>query len=134
MNKEDYVSLEVAKRLKEKGFNEYCGAYYHLNWDDMTEEECFEYAPNHDFRNKDNGYRVGSPTLYEAQKWLRKQGIFIVITPRYTDKYQIIEYEYRIIQYTDLIDKNRKGKLCYVVYESFEECLNEGILESLKFI
>lgn len=134
MNKEDYVSFEVAKMLKEKGFNEYCGAYYHLNWDDMTEEECFEYAPNHDFRNKDNGYRVGSPTLYEAQKWLRKQGVFIVITPRYTDKYQIIEYEYRIIQYTDLIDKNRKGKLCYVVYESFEECLNEGILESLKFI
>lgn len=66
MNKEDYVSLEVAKLLKEKGFNEYCGAYYHLNWEDMTEEECFEVAPNHDFRNKDNGYRVGVPTLYES--------------------------------------------------------------------
>lgn len=130
----DYVSIEVAKLLKEKGFNEYCGAYYHLNWDEATEEECFEIAPNNDFRNKDNGYRVGAPTLYEAQKWLRKQGDFIVITPRYSNKYQIIEYEYRIIQYTDLIDKNRKGKLSPVVYESYEECFNEGILEALKLI
>ena len=73
MTKEDYVSLEVAKILKEKGFNEYCGAYYHLIWKDMTEEECFEVAPNHDFRNKDNGYRAGAPTLYEAAKWLRNE-------------------------------------------------------------
>lgn len=28
MKREDYVSLEVAKLLKEKGFDECCGAYY----------------------------------------------------------------------------------------------------------
>ena len=28
MNKEDYVSLEVAKLLKEKGFDEDCMAFY----------------------------------------------------------------------------------------------------------
>lgn len=126
MNKEDYVSFEVAKLLKEKGFNEPCFSQYTKTgsiWNCQAPEN---------FNESEGCY--SRPSLYEAQKWLRKQGVFIVITPRYTDKYQIIEYEYRIIQYTDLIDKNRKGKLCYVVYESFEECLNEGILESLKFI
>ena len=79
MKKEDYVSLECAKLLREKEFNEYCGAYYHLNWDDMTEEECFEVAPNYDFRNKDNVYRVAAPTLYEAQKWLRGRGYYVEV-------------------------------------------------------
>lgn len=134
MNKEDYVSLEVAKLLKEKGFDEPC------NWIYDTKEQCFKNSKevnfNITFTNsilRDNVYCA--PTLYEAQKWLRKQGDFVVITPRYSNKYQIIEYEYRIIQYTDLVvDKNRKGKLSPVVYESYEECLNEGILEALKLI
>lgn len=135
MTKEDYVSLEVAKKLKEKGFNEYCGAYYHLNWDDMTEEECFEIAPNYDFRNKDNGYRAGAPTLYEAAKWLRKtHDIHIVISSHYSRKYEIIEYEYRIATYFDFLEKPLKWRKSKEYYEIYEQCFNAGILESLKLI
>lgn len=135
MNKEDYVSLEVAKMLKEKGFNEYCGAYYHLNWDDMTEEECFEIAPNYDFRNKDNGYRAGAPTLYEAAKWLRNEhDIHIVISSHYSRKYGIIEYEYRIATYFDFLEKPLKWRKSKEYYEIYEQCFNAGILESLKLI
>lgn len=136
MNKEDYVNLEVAKMLKEKGFPQ----EYNVGTICRLQNKANPYYENTRIivqSDIDNAWCIFNevyPSLYEAQKWLRKQGVFIVITPRYTDKYQIIEYEYRIIQYTDLIDKNRNGKLCYVVYESFEECLNEGILESLKFI
>lgn len=69
MNKEDYVSLEVAKKLKEKGFNEPCRASImkngelrarnvELTIDDMTRTDS-EY------------YEFLAPSLYEAQKWLR---------------------------------------------------------------
>lgn len=140
MNKEDYVSLEVAKLLKEKRFNEYCGAYYHLNWEDMTEEECFEVAPNHDFRNKDNGYRVGAPTLYEAQKWLRETHLIHIdvgMCGDYStdaDGNKAAEWEfwtfdmYYTTNFTNHI-YNCKGE-----YNTYEEALNAGILEALKLI
>lgn len=134
MNKEDYVSLEVAKLLAENKIE--IPTYYHRISKNINSYKVgdllhiSEVHKNHIVKL----YAFPAPTLYEVQKWLRKQGDFVVITPRYSNKYQIIEYEYRIIQYTDLIDKNRKGKLSPVVYESYEECFNEGILEALKLI
>ena len=136
MNKEDYVSLEVAKLLKKEGFNDYCGAYYHLNWDkDSTEEELFEIAPDHDFRNANNGYRAGAPTLYEAQKWLRKKhDIHIVISSHYSRMYEVIEYEYMIATYFDFLEKPFKWRKSKEYYEMYEQCLNSGILAALKMI
>lgn len=136
MNKEDYVSLEVAKLLKKEGFNDYCGAYYHLNWDkDSTEEELFEIAPDHDFRNANNGYRAGAPTLYDAQKWFRNErGIFIEVGVHYNQKCEIVEYEYRITTYFYLLENPHKWKVSKEYYEKHEECLNAGILAALKKI
>lgn len=129
MTNEDYVSLEVAKMLKEKGFNEYCGAYYHLNWDDMTEEERFEIAPSHNFRNRNNGYRVGVPTLYEAQKWLRSaKGLHIEVS--YMSKNYWI-YEILTIPNHDLIGLSDRMNVNYM---SYEEALTAGIHEALKLI
>lgn len=130
MNKEDYVSLECAKLLREKGFNEYCGAYYHLNWDGMTEEECFEVAPNYDFRNKDNGYRVAAPTLYEAQKWLReKHNIHLDV--RCTSYYKPLnrcDYMCEIFALSSNVYSDTR------IYHKYEEALNAGIIEALKQI
>lgn len=127
MNKEDYVSLEVARLLKEKGFNEYCGAYYHLNWGDMTEEECFEVAPNYDFRNKDNGYRAGAPTLYEAKKWLIQNNIYVRI-----DIYGKWFWTIKNIKTEKVICSLFISYDC--AFYSYEEALNAGILEALKLI
>lgn len=130
MKKEDYVSLEVAKPLKEKGYDEYCGAYYHLNWEDMTEGECFEVAPNHDFRNKDNGYRTGAPTLYEAAKWFRENhNIHIdVKCTAYCKPLNRCDYICEIFALSShqFIDTE--------IYHKYEEALNAGILEALKLI
>lgn len=135
MNKEDYVSLEVAKLLKEKGYNEYCAAYYHLNWENMTEEECFEVAPNHDFRNKDNGYRVGAPTLYEAQKWLRnKYNIHIIVETDYNNMYSLKCSNSQDCEMCIELDRLPKEDSEIYIYKSYEEALNEGILEALKLI
>lgn len=140
MNKEDYVSLEVAKLLKEKGFNEYCGAYYHLNWEDMTEEECFEVAPNHDFRNKDNGYRVGAPTLYEAAKWLRnKYDINVAVNAVIPMWFDRRPKNNDTLYMPSTTHKNVYGKIEMLMLRNlndfnYEEVYNNGILEALKLI
>lgn len=129
MDKEDYVSLKVAKLLKEKGFDEYCEAYYHLCCDDATEEECFEKSSDKDFKNSNNKFRVGSPTLYEAQKWLRSvKGLHAEVIYMSEDYWL---YEILTIPNHNLIGlSDRKN----VKYNSYEEALSAGVFEALNLI
>ena len=62
---EDYVSFEVAKLLKEKGFDEKC----HMCWDEVTKimESADEYATNSGLL----ATYISAPTLQMAMKWLR---------------------------------------------------------------
>ena len=62
---EDYVSYEVAKLLKEKGFNEPTCGYYH---DDYMNTLLIATASCH------NGSinAIAAPTLQMAMKWLRE--------------------------------------------------------------
>ena len=63
---EDYVSFEVAKLLKEKGFDEECiGAYSETN------HTIIKFEPN--VKNSEVGTLMYSvPTLQMAMKWFRK--------------------------------------------------------------
>lgn len=131
--KEDYVSLETAKILKEKGFDEYCGAYYHLNCDDMTEDECFEVATDNDFKNSNNVYRVGAPTLYEAQKWLwENHKMFVSAAP--DSPFTVpLEFFFWIDFPTETInvfDSLITGEH----FSSFQQALDAGIRGALKLI
>ena len=79
MIKEDYVSLEVAKLLKEKGFDEPCDFVYDedkLEW--IHHKFIFingKISTNSTF-NFDG--IISAPTLQMAMKWLReKHSIFI---------------------------------------------------------
>lgn len=128
MDKEDYVSLKVAKLLKEKGFDEYCEAYYHLCCDDATEEECFEKSSDKDFKNSNNKFRVGSPTLYEAQKWLRDKHM-IHVNSDYDNSSRDWFYSILGIDRTGNLDIFSRNQ-----YNSYEKALDNGILEALKYI
>ena len=74
---EDYVSFEVAKLLKEKGFNEECLMAY-------IDGELFNYYDS-DFPSEyelenDGSEVIDVPTLQMAMKWLREvHNIFIEI-------------------------------------------------------
>lgn len=93
MIEEDYVSFEVAKLLKEKGFNHWCyksygTAVYHKGIPISFDEECdlksegleneIEYVEGgylYDFGcdNRKKDAKVwAAPTLWVAMKWLRK--------------------------------------------------------------
>ena len=66
---EDYVSFEIAKLLKENGFDEPCYAYWHEDENRLI----FSYSM-HAIRNITNPCFFGPavPTLQMAMKWLRK--------------------------------------------------------------
>ena len=64
---EDYVSFEIAKRLKEKGFDGECRNYYN------TDGHFYSGDFKSDWNNNKGGITLFSaPTLQMAMKWLRE--------------------------------------------------------------
>lgn len=79
---EDYVSFDIARLLKEKGFDDFnCHSYFYKNGD-IEEETRYE----GDF---------GRPTIQMAMKWLREvHNIAIVVTPSmFWGKYNVSIYK-----------------------------------------
>ena len=77
---EDYVSFEVAKLLKEKGFNSDSKAYY-IMYADGTHKFYISqaYPLGFDYNNNEE-FEVSAPTHQMAMKWLREaKGIYITI-------------------------------------------------------
>ena len=62
---EDFVTFELAKKLKEKGFKEKVIKYYGKH------ENMFDCHPPLDMN--DCGYRCSAPTISQVLKWLRKE-------------------------------------------------------------
>ena len=64
---EDFVSFEIAKLLKEKGFEENCAALYHLRTGEIIQQ-----GVGYVFNNSQWENFVSAPTLQMAMKWLRE--------------------------------------------------------------
>lgn len=77
MIEEDYVSYEIAKLLKEKGFDEYCYGYYYTS----------EYMTYGDIKQRNlelfrDSY--SAPTIQRTMKWLREvHSILVMIDYNY---------------------------------------------------
>lgn len=78
---EDFVTFEIAKKLKEKGFNKLCLAYYtnddRLNFNytakaGVTYQGC---CFSHNLMPKDSvsGKFIDAPTISQVLKWLRDE-------------------------------------------------------------
>ena len=90
MIKEDYCSLEVAKLLKEKGFNEPCRLYYD-NYHGYVpifvadgEFSKYGYERGDEVRNGQNcisNFVATAPALSLAMKWLREVYNIDIIAP-----------------------------------------------------
>lgn len=75
MIKEAYVSFEVAKLLKEKGFNEPCDNYYDQSSDEPQQLTLDEMYYSYDEFTK-------APTHQMAMAWLREvYNVFIYVEP-----------------------------------------------------
>lgn len=124
---EDYVSLETAKMLKEKGFNEPCNASVLKDgtlrmhdrvqsWDDMmhTNEEYLEFL---------------APTLYEAQKWLLSKGYHIA--PR---TYETKGWYFVVYRTNDSTMVYSQFTVTDKFFTSYQQALDAGIRKALELI
>lgn len=127
---EDFVSIELAKKLKEKGFKEKCLAYY--NGDDIEynfESPMFNnemYISHNSYDNLWHRDYIDTPTIAEALKWLRdEKRIVVEINCNYTDYFPTI----RIIDIhkTDYVS----GCDIYDTYESAALAGIEYVLDDL---
>lgn len=70
---EDYVSFEIAKLLKEKGFGEDCHAYWDLTTETKTPIIGLSVSlKNWNYKWNPIQFPISAPTLQMAMKWLRE--------------------------------------------------------------
>lgn len=80
MIKEAYVSFEVAKLLKEKGFESFTTMVYRNPNRLFIHNEKEELIPNHYHKKKGDVNEILAPTHQMAMAWLREvKGLFIAI-------------------------------------------------------
>lgn len=126
--KEDYVSLETAKMLKEKGFDLDCLAFYkdgefRLVRSEWEGENIDTLAlQSRGLRlDRDNQGDALAPTLYEAQKWiLISKGIFVNPVIYLTNKFGIM------IRCVSIFSKIN-FQITNPNYPTFQQALDAGI-------
>lgn len=134
--KEDYVSLETAKMLKEKGFDLDCLAFYkdgefrfvRSEWEGENIDTLA--LQSRGLRlDRDNQGDALAPTLYEAQKWILSRGLYVC--PKI--------YENKGWYYT--INKVKRGELFHSylsiakdLFPSLPQALDAGIRKALELI
>ena len=92
----DFVDINLAKKLKEKGFREKVNAYY------GKYENIFEVHPSLDMNDCD--YRCSAPTISQVLKWLRNEkNIHIVIPASYNEGYwwEVRDFNREVPEYGD---------------------------------
>lgn len=132
--KEAYVTYEVAKLLKEKGFDWECCFYWCVfpNGDRVHTE--YGYFANHNGNETDRF--VSRPTQAMACRWLRERGIHIMPTigcdvdrtPRifYGAVIELFN-DYGDIDYRDPLDENGYDEPEDAVEEALQYCLTNLI-------
>lgn len=120
--KDKLVSLEVAYKLKDLGFDWQCR--YSIDISDNKEYTNGIYNTNKELESLN---RINTPELWQVNKWLREvQFIFIEIS---VDKTTSAKFFYKI-SYLDV--EWKFVDISKFIYSSYEEALEEAIATSIK--
>jgi len=133
---EELVTLETAKLLKEKGFNEYCK--YVISDKGLMMETIFR-------TSKDLPKSFYScPMQSIAQRWLREnKNLHVLSTPKVVESYnkigEVVKTEVEFYYWDIYVVGSNKHKHiiqnCFTnQFNTYEEALEAGIQEALKLI
>lgn len=122
MNAKHYVSLEVAKLLKEKGYNEECYLYY------KKEDPALYYRELYN-RNSERDDIISCPSLLEAMDWLEERGMILIFGFNTTHQAWWFNgyHKSENVYINDL-----KG--VYDLYKDRNECMNAAIKKGLELL
>lgn len=132
---EDYVSYELALKLKECGFDEPCIAEWACEPDGkpiLLGSTAFVFS-NAELKGRD----VTAPLLYQAQKWLReKHDIHIqieaVMQKQWT--YTLVDTAPLSDMYGEWHDRIPEDREGYPQISTYEQALSDGIASALELI
>ena len=126
---EDYVSFEIAKLLKEKGFNSDTTSCYiledgthHIMSDKVVQGEYYESQDSNE-----HGHLIQAPTLQMAMKWLREV-YNIIVEPNSVWSGKKWEYQFFIVTPQNADSPYYE----YNLYKSYEECVEAAIKYCLE--
>jgi hypothetical protein len=129
---EDFVTYELAVKLKEKGFNEPCYGYYHCNGGNDSFEVCGN--GDCDFLNSKNKHRIAAPTIPQVLKWLREEKkiyIVIAVNPTLSTKDKIAYY-YQVYSNSNGVTSDYyESEDCYA---QWEDCAIGSIKSVFKYL
>ena len=134
--KEEYVSYECAVKLKELGFDWECDHSYLHKAIDKSGNPYLYHVEMRNWNNFNSEVECFSaPRLDQAQKWLREEGIFLMIDPRFFqgDALKDVKWCF-IIQPLDDIGGQYRSELYGRLFDSYESALSAGIDKALKFL
>lgn len=126
MNKEDYVSLEVSKLLKERGYEGIAYQYYR--------DGILYKIPYLSLKREEQAKRVcyNAPSLYDAQKWLRlNKNMHVCVDVNASGWYYVLSKSNNGTYICDSDDNGPNDGGCW---DTYEEALNAGIIEAFKLI
>ena len=124
MNTEDFVTYPQARDLKDLGFDYDCDHYYITDYEDDLQVST--YYHNHN----DNSLSCSAPTLWEAQKWLRKEKKYSV--EAFFERIKDGKEQWSYFRSNILDSSQDDQSIGY--FKSYEEALSEGITECLKLL
>lgn len=130
---EDFVTYEIALKLKEKGFRKPCIAHYCcldgnvLKFNITT--DCIR-GSNVKCLNGENNIYTDAPTISQVLKWLRKEKkiyIVIAVNPTLSTKDKIAYY-YQVYSNSNGVTSDYyESEECYA---QWEECA----IDSIKYV
>lgn len=125
---EELVTLETAKLLKEKGFNEFCKDIINDNGKLMETV----YRTNNDLPKS----FYSCPTQSIAQKWLREiRGVYVYVEPVIGKRWKLSFCDFNVpTEESDWMENEINKGNGYKVYVTYEEALEAGIQEALMLI
>lgn len=138
INHEYYVSLEIAKLLKEAGFDWPCSHaiccdsthYPNLKEGDILE---YNYLECSELIEEKKPHMLLCPTLDIAQRWLREvKGIYICVKANaaFINCKYFVTVNISDTKWGNVQDENKKT----ILYDTYEEAQEEGIKKVLEII
>lgn len=122
---EDYVSYELAVKLKAAGFDSVCRYYYTKRYSNNA-VVCLSSKESPTDYNKKPGSICSMPTLWQAQKWLREKH-HISIRVSYISYHKVWFADWLNLDSGEFDDTD-------ATFDTYEQALSAGITFVLELI
>lgn len=127
MNHEDFCSLELSKKLKEKGYNWFCQSYYDTR--NPSEIQFQTKAQNLNCKS----FHISASTLYQAQKWLREVHHLSVEVYSSFDANSNWVWD-SFVKNLDNYMSDNESEYTSINHQTYEQALSAGITKALELI